>query len=437
MRAWMVCGSLVLVVAGVGVASAAPRAGGRPAAPVRVNAGAKYKEAVAEHASGNYARALELIAQGLAAQPRRLELLRLRCEELLESRDYPRALEAYDAYLAAGPTGAAAREAKKIAEKLRVVKATFLEVTVANGPADVYLNTKTQGVFCRAAPACKQPVLPDRYKIIVERPGFKPWSSDNLEVPAGQTTPVAATLLERPSLLTVRAEPAGARVTVDDAPLAEPAEVAPGKHQVTASLAGYTEERRDIEAREGAPIELAIELAAPVRVRVQPPGAELLLDGQRLAIEGGRAAIPRGAHALVARAAGYRERRIEIPAERAAGYELAIELDPDRASAVESERAPAPGRFTLRRKLALVAGGVSLAAAGTGVALGLKASSLEDDGRSRDADRRTLQSQLAYAGAGVAVLIAVGLWLDGEPEPPHVALTPRPGGAAIDFAVRF
>ena len=451
MRAWLACVAMaaaaaVAVMAGATAAEAAPKAGARPAAPVRVNAGAKAKEAAAEHAAGNYARALELIEQGLTAAPRNRELLRLRCEVLLESRDYPQALEAYEAYLAAGPTGAAAREAKKIVEKLRAVRSTSLEITVTNGPADVYLNTRTQGLFCRAAPACKQPVLPDQYRVIVERPGFKPSSIDNVVVAADQTTPVAVTLVEKPSRLTVRVEPAGARVTVDGAPLdgPAPAEVAPGTHQVVVSLAGYADERRTLEAREGNPLELVAALTPLVPIRVEPAGAELFLDGQRLALEGGHAAIPRGAHSLVARAPGYRERRIEIPAERGAEYELAVPLERELAPAAApvsepaSESAAPVGRLaTTRRKLSLVAGGVALAAAGTGLALGLKAFSLEDAGQSREADRRTLQSHLAYAGAGVAAVIAIGLWLDGVPEPPHVALAPLRGGASIDYAVRF
>jgi hypothetical protein len=249
------------------------------------------------------------------------------------------------------------------------------------------------------------------------------------------------TLVEKPSVLTVRAEPAGARVSVDGAPFegaAAGAEIAPGKHRVAIALEGHAEERREIEAREGRPIEIVAALSPLVPVRVVPAGAELLLDGKPLVLEGGRAALSAGAHALVARAAGYRERRIEVPEERGAGFELAVELESDRAPVAESESAPGRrSRWTLRRKLSLVAGGVALGAGGAGVALGLKASSLDDEGRTRDAGERRLQSQLAYAGAGVSVLIAIGLWIDGEPDRPHVALTPLRGGASIGYAARF
>lgn len=439
-----------VIAAGLGPgmsAEAAPRARAR-AAP-RASAAARYREAVEARGAGDYARALELIAQGLAIEARNRDLLRLRGEVLLEAREYPRALEAYEAFLAAGPTGAAAREAKKIAEKLRVVKSTFLEITVANGPADVYLNTRTQGVLCRAAPACKQAVLPDRYRVLVERPGFKPWSADGVVVAADQVTPVAVTLIEQPSPLTVRVEPAGARVTVDGAPIGgpaggpdgapagAPAELAPGRHRIAIALAGYAEATRDVEAREGRPIDLAVALTPLCPVRVEPADAEVLLDGAPLAIEGGRAAIPPGGHALLVRAAGYRERRMEIPAERGAGYEIEVALEPAPVAAEPERAGAARGRFTtLRRKLALVAAGAALGAAGGGVALQL-GTSASDEGTTRSGDQRRLASQLAYAGAGVAALIAIGLWIDGEPGPARVAITPRRGGAAIDLAVRF
>jgi tetratricopeptide (TPR) repeat protein len=449
-RSLIVCVGIACAGAAVaapkGATVAAPKAG-RVAAP-RVGAQAQLKAAAAQYSNGNYQRALELIERGLAVAPQDLGLLGLKGSVLLDLRDYLGALAAYEAYLKAGPTGQNQRQAQNIVKKLEAVKSTFLEITLANGPADIYLGSKTLGLFCQAAPSCNQAVLPDQYKVIAERPGFARWTGD-VTVESGKTTKLAVTLVERPSLLTVRAEPAEARVTVDGAPHDAPAEVPAGKRWVVASLPGHAEERRLVEARQGKPIEVAIALAPLVPIRIQPPGAELRLDDRSVAIEDGHIAIPRGARILVARAPGYQDHRIELPAERGAEYQLAIELEravvakaPEPAAvAAVVESPPSPGLFSFKRRLALAVGGVGLAAASAGVVLGLRAGNVEDGAGTLEAhqlrQRRELQSHLAYGAAGLAVGIALGLWLDGAPGQ-RTSIMARVGPVSgIDLAVKF
>lgn len=437
LRAWIVCAA----VAYAGVAAAAPKA----RAP-KVSAPAQFKAAAAEHGNGNYQKALEHIDKGLAVAPKDLKLLGLKGTVLLELRDYPRALAAYQAYLKAGAKGANEREAKKIVDKLLAVETTFLDITFAGATADVYLDSKTLGVFCPAAPTCKQAVLPGPYQVIAERPGFERWTGP-VTVESGQTAKLAITLVEEPSLLTVQAAPAGARVTVDGAPHAAPAKVAAGRHRVVVALDGHAEEQREIVAREGQPLELAVSLTPLVPVRIEPPGAELLLDGKPVVIRAGRVAVPRDARVLIVRAPGFLDQTIEIPAERGPSYDLDVKLAPELAATGASDAPPpSPGVFTFRRKLAVAAGGVSLAAAGAGVALTLRAGNVEDDGTlaaTHLREKRTLQSHLAYGAAGLVAAIAIGLWLDGAPG--AVSVTPRldagggAGGASagLDLAVRF
>ncbi|HWU89253.1 MAG TPA: PEGA domain-containing protein, partial [Kofleriaceae bacterium] len=372
LRTWIVCAGIVCT----GVAAAAPKGNG-PAAP-KVSAQAQYKAAATQYSNGNYPKALELIEQGLAVAPQDLKLLGLKGSVLLELRDYPGALAAYQAYLKAGPTGANQREAQKIVNNLLAVESTFLDLSLANGPGDVYLDSKTLGVFCRAAPACHQAVLPGEYKVIVERPGFERWTSQ-VKIEGGNTTKLAVTLVEKPSLLTVRAAPPGARITVDDAAFEAPAKVAAGPHRVVVSLAGHAEERREAVAREGKPIELDIALVPFVPIQVEPAGAELLLGGKPVAIQDGGIPLPPGAHKLVARAPGFQERQIDVPAERGADYKLEVTLERVVVVAPPPPPPPAPSWFTGRRKLALAAGGVGVVAFGAGVVLGLQARRLEDD----------------------------------------------------------
>jgi hypothetical protein len=435
MRA-LICSWIVGVgIACTGVALAAPK----------VDVRQKYKAAAILVDSGEAEKALGVIEEGLALAPKDLSLLKLKGTVLLTLRDYPGALAVYRAYLDASEPGANRRAAQKIIDDLDAVQSTFLDATLANGPAALYLDSKTQGVFCTPAPSCHKAILPGPYRVIVERPGFARWTG-NVTLVKGQTAKLAVTLVEEPSLLTVRVAQPSARVTVDDAAYDAPAKVAAGKHRVVVSLAGHAEARLDATAREGKPVELDVVLARLVPIRVEPPGAALLLDDKPIAIQDGSLAIPPGAHALVARAHGFVERRIEIPPERAPDYQLAVAL----------ARAPVLDRFTGRRKIALAVGGVGLLAASAGMVLGVQSGGLDDDtyalcpspsspcsdapeanDLNQRARSRALQANIAYGVAGGAAIAAAVLWLTGAPES-RVAITPQLGTVAgLDLAVRF
>jgi hypothetical protein len=434
---WIVC----VGVAWTGVALAAPSGDARE----------KYRLAVKLDDSGEPEKALAVIEEGLAIAPKDLALLGFKGRVLLKLRDYTGTLAAYEAYLDAGVQGANRRAAQKIVNDFDAVRSTFLEVTLAGGSAPIYLDSKTQGAFCTAAPSCNKAILPGGYKVIVERAGFERWT-DNVTVERGKTAKLTITLVEKPSLLTVRVAQPGARVTVDDAAIDAPAKVAAGTHQVVVSLAGHADARLEVTTHEGKPVELDVALTPLVAVRVEPAGAQLMLDGKPVVIADGSIAVPPGAHALVAHAQGFADHRVEIPAERAPDYQLAIELLRVRVVVVP----PAPSRFTGRRKIAVAVGGVGLAALAGGVVLGLQSGNLDHDAYTlcpspsapcsgaREANdlnqrgrSRALEANIAYGAAGGAAIAAAVLWLTGAPES-RVAVTPQLGAVAgLDLAVRF
>ena len=432
--------------AGVALAQRPPAPKAGPAAP-KPTARQLFAQAQQAHDGGDYEKARTLVDQGLAAPPKeltkdlKLKLLGLRGAVLLKLRDYPAALAAYQAYRDASPP-ANRREAQKIIDNLGAVSTTFVDVTVANGPADVYLDSKTQGVFCRPEPACNKPMLPGEYAVFAERPGFELWTG-RVTVEKDQTAKLAITLVEKPSLLTVKVAQPGAKVTVDGAAHDAPGEIAPGKHKVVVALAGHAEARLDAVAAEGKPVELDVSLVPLVPLRVQPASAQLLLDGKPVVIRrDGHLEVPAGRHVLVVRASGFRDQEIEIPEQRDAGYKLEAVLAPEVAEIVEESSRR--GTFTTQRKVALVVGGLSLVGVAGGVVLGLQAGDIEDDGTITTVHRRrakTLQSQLSYGAAGVAAAIAIGLWIDGAPGQSgggRVAVMPRLDSVAgIDLAVRF
>jgi hypothetical protein len=448
------CGVLSLIGAFVACASMAHAApGGGGAASSKAGARAKCDAAKRLVDRGEYKEALVMLEEGLAAAPSDRCLLGTLAPVLMALHQLPRALDAYQAYLATGLTGAKRHQVEEIIKELRPLQTTFLTITVTNGPARIYVPVMGDSAVCTAAPSCsKLPVLPRVYPIIAERPGFERWTG-RAAVKADQTTALAITLVEQPSPIAVRVSPAGARVTVDGAPFDPSAKIPSGRHRIAASLAGHRDERRDVDAHEGKPVEVDMTLLPVVPIRMVPANAGLVLDGhESLEIKDGGVVLPPGEHTLVARARGFDESIVKVPAERPAGYAIAVELAPHVVAIAPS----APGRFTPRRKLALVAAGASAAAIATTIVLWIQARQLERDAyascpeptmrcdgfatandRNRSAQARALAGNIAVGIAGGAAIAAGVLWVTGKPEA-RVAVAPSVGAVSgLDLAVRF
>jgi len=443
---------MVTAIVCVGVAAA----GTLHAAPLR-DAAAAYKQATQLRQGGDYEGAVAALEEGLTLKPNHVQLvdlLSLKGAVLFDLRDYLGALAAYQACLEAGVTGRKLRDANDAIARLEPAKTTSLDVQVANGPATIYLDSKTQGVFCTAAPSCTKPALPRKdWTVIAERPGFERWTRQ-ITIVQGKPTPVAITLVEKPSLLTVRVGKPGAQITVDDKPYNAAAKVAAGKHQVVVALAGHARARIEAVAREGKPVEVDVPLVPLVPVRVVPAGATVLLDDKPVELEDGGVAIPPGPHVLVARATGFKDQRVDVPADRPADYGVVIELRRPEVAVVVPRRS----MWTTRRKVALAVGGGGLAALAGGVVFGIQSQHLADDAlaicpspstpceRASEAnaisDRsrsHALEADIAYGVAGGAAIAAAVLWFTGAPESAsRVAVTPRLGPVAgLDLAVRF
>jgi hypothetical protein len=321
---------LLLVCASVSIASLVSTASLAEAAPDAATARDKYHQAVQLAGDDDNDKALELVDAGLALAPKDLPLLELRGSLLLKTRDYAGAAAAYQAYVDAGATGANRRAAQKIVASLSAVKTTFIAVTVANGPAIVYLDAKSQGEFCTAdaATACKRSILPGGYRVIVERPGFERWSKQ-VDIAAHQTTEVPVTLVDKPSPLTLSMSPDGVRYTLDGVALDKPpATLSGGKHALVVSKDGYGSVTIPLDAHEGKPITAGTVLAPLVPLALTPADAAITIDGEPAVIEHDQIAIPFGQHTLVAHAPKYHDQTVPIPVERAAGYRVDIALAP-------------------------------------------------------------------------------------------------------------
>ncbi|HUQ04725.1 MAG TPA: PEGA domain-containing protein [Kofleriaceae bacterium] len=297
-------------------------------------AATKHKRAARLVADGEYTQALALIDDGLTAAPGNLQLLQLRGSALLEMRDFEGALAAYETFLAAGPKGANRRTALRIIANLQSVRTTKLALTIKGAASDdaanVYLDTKTLGVFCTAAPACEKGMLPGEYKLIVERPGHKKLT-ERVTVELGQTLTLERAMLEEPSPLAVSVTAAAgtSTVVVDGKELGaapQSVTVEPGEHTLELRTAGHVTERQTIVAQKGKPIEVALTLRRLVPIAVNVSGAEVLIGDAPAPRESDQLALPTGAVTLSVRAKGYRVATVEVPAVRPDDYRVAVEL---------------------------------------------------------------------------------------------------------------
>jgi hypothetical protein len=437
MRVWIAASILCIAAASAGTARAAPSKA----------VADSYKTAVQQYQDRDYQRALELVDQGLAIAPRHLDLLFLRASILLALSDRAAAIAAYQACLDAGAKGRNRQEAQLMIRDLKKAQPTSVEIAAANGPTAIHLDL-AQKPTCTADPSCLRVVSPGRHRVVAERPGFERWTG-NVTVAKGATAQLAITLTEKPSPLTVRVAPPAARVTVDGAPYTGAAKLAAGNHRVAVALAGHRDEHREVVAHEGTPIELDVALLPIVPVRVAPATATLLLGGEPVALEAGGLALPPGPLELIARAPGFVDRRVVIPAERPADYQIAVELQ-------HPPPPPPPASwFTTRRKLALAAAVVGVGAATTGVVFGIQSSRRDREARAlcpsqdlgcddairandlnRRAQDRALQANVAYGIASAAAAAAAILWFTGGPES-RIALAPQVGGAGLTMAGTF
>lgn len=296
-------------------------------------AAAKQKEAATLMADGDYVGALAAIDAGLAAAPGQLALLQLRASTLVELRDYEGALAAYEAFLDAGAKGANKRTAVKIVASLKAVRTTKLALTVPGAspesPASVYVDTKTLGAFCTAAPTCTRGILPGSYKLIVERAGYQK-ISERVKVVRDQTLTLERALVEEPSAASIAViGPSNATISIDGevlGPAPQAWTLPPGDHLLEVRADGYLTWQQTLTAHEGAPIELSIAMRPLVPVTVNVPGAEVLLDDEEAPRQDGALVLPEDAVTLTVRAPGYTTQTIDVPAARPAGYRLDVTL---------------------------------------------------------------------------------------------------------------
>lgn len=300
------------------------------ALPAHAEGTASLAEAQRLSAAGEVEQALAMLDQVLAVRPDDAPALQLRAKVLLDSRDWGAALAAYEAYLKVAPSGANKRSALAIVKNLEPVRTTSFELTVssasADAPAAVYLDSKSLGVFCQAAPTCSRNVLPGAHRLIIDTEGFDKDTSEVTFV-LGQSVKVTRTLKEKPSALTLTSSHDGAQVTLDGAPLGVAPltrDVAAGEHQVELSLAGYLPTTRTFTARRGAPVALAVTLDRGLPITGGVDGATYQVDGVTVELRDGLVPVPADGqpHTIQISAPGRLASTVEVPAQVESGFTI-------------------------------------------------------------------------------------------------------------------
>lgn len=198
----------------------------------------------------------------------------------------------------------------------------------------------------------------------------------------------------------------------------------------------------------------ARKLVAVYHVSIDPPDAEVLVDGAPASLEQGQLYLDPGEHSVVVRAPGYVEERKELRIAEPEQATLAIRLQmvPPPEPEDDATAAPTPVQMPpvaeaepvhpRRRVWTWVLGGAALAAAGTGVGLGVAAVNKHEDFQRCEARCDVLKSKgqalqlganvtLGAAGA-LAIGAVLGWFLEGRhtERPPTTAFFISPQGVA-------
>ncbi len=187
--------------------------------------------------------------------------------------------------------------------------------------------------------------------------------------------PSGATLIVRPM-------PIDAVINLDGAPLpgpvGEPLDLLCGRHNLSATLPGFLPVLLNLDLHADERLDLPVVLqplgAGRLRVRRDPPGATLQVDGKTVVPDANDIlGLTAGPHVLSATHPGYLPYEQQLLLEDGGELDLELRLLPDPSGGQAATRTPGPARGSAKRPVgismmaagggALVVGGVQLARA--------------------------------------------------------------------------
>jgi formylglycine-generating enzyme required for sulfatase activity len=245
--------------------------------------------------------------------------------------------------------------------------AKSIQLNIDPAPARV----SVPGTFFKLRLGERYLLRPGTHRVAAELAGYYPLDA-SIEVSdksAEQAFPLAFTKL--PGKITLTTEPeAKAQVLVDGAmlgvtPLAD-AELTPGLHRIEFRADRYLAEVRELEVSGGGERQqLAAKLTpnwAPVRLRTEPPGATVMVDGAAAGATPATLELPAGERSLEVRLAGFNawngkvqvvaNQPLELPDVKLAPADGRVEIASAPSEASISIDGEFRGRTPLQLKLA-------------------------------------------------------------------------------------
>jgi hypothetical protein len=194
----------------------------------------------------------------------------------------------------------------------------------------------------------------------------------------------------------------------------------------------------------------ALQLLGPgpwLRIRGEPEGAEVVLNGKLVGTVPYRAPVDAGRHTLEVRSGGHRAhvQTVDVPPSAARQVDVDIDLPPKVVDGHLDAEEPAEGAEPLAAEPAgtgrpivgpLILGGLGVAVIATDIALVLSSGCQRSDSRGTCLEHRSIQKApaLIIGGVGFAAIAGAALWhvLGGDPDSPErdTALRLTPDGAA-------
>ena len=168
--------------------------------------------------------------------------------------------------------------------------------------ATVELDGQTYLGPISATPATIPDLAPGSHTLKLSLQGYYDWGPTAVDVTAGETTPIHATMIPKPTptptppppttgAISVHSSPSGATIRLDDyigPPVKTPytfTKVSPGQHNLKLSLDGYYDwnTNADVEAGYTTPVSATltpIPTTGSITVFSSPPGADIYLDNK-------------------------------------------------------------------------------------------------------------------------------------------------------------
>lgn len=201
------------------------------------------------------------------------------------------------------------------------------EVTVALAPAwaDVKVTTSPPDAEVRVGedvlgttPGTVE-LLAGTHELVIRRDGYKPWRQQLTVEPGQQLELPAIELAVADGILTVRTQPAGAAVSINNryrGTTPVDAELKPGAtYNVIVTKAGYTTVTRRVNMPDRQPKTLKLTLEpvlGEVRIVGMPADATVLVDGRTIGQGQQTLTLPARAHEVLVRKTGFADFRAQV-----------------------------------------------------------------------------------------------------------------------------